>query len=330
MKKILENNCLNTDVFIKRVNKKEFYGLHPRDIINGRNQDFIKDLDVLLGTVLPGNITGLKVLVKPNLLKPGDSLCVTSWQLIAALALLLKQNGAEVTVGDSPAFGSAIHVLKGMGIYEFLKKAGISCTALSNPKRVRLPCGVEVSISGTALDVDMICSIPRLKAHCQMGITGAVKNLYGVVPGFRKALYHLLYGKEPSLFSRIIIEIGQKLPPSMSIMDATLCMHRKGPTGGRPLWLGIIGSSTSPHALDTAFYEAIGATTKMVPIWKESRKLKLPGAFLEDISFPWLSPNDIKEAGDFMLPRELEPITFSPIRFVKGRLKSLVKKLVIH
>ena len=330
LKKIFENHRPTTDVFIKRINKEEFYVLHPRDIISGKNLEYVKILDELLGAVLPGNITGLKVLIKPNLLKPGDSLCVTSWQLIVASALLFKEKGAKVIVGDSPAFGSASHVLKGMGIYKYLKRTGISCKALSSPRKVRLPCGVDVSISGTALDMDIICSIPRLKAHCQMGITGAVKNLYGVVPGFRKALYHVLYGKEPSLFSRIIIEIGQQLPPSIGFMDATLCMHGTGPTGGIPLWLGVIASSTSLHALDAAFYQAIGATTETVPVWHESKKLGLPGAYLEDINFPWLSPNDIKEARDFMLPKKLEPITFSPIRFMKGRAKSLIKKLVKH
>ncbi len=323
------NHLPNTDVFIKRVNKEEFNRLRPQDIIDDKNLDLVRAVDELIGAVLPRDIKGLNILLKPNLLKSKDPLCITSWQLMATVAVLLKKRDAKVTVGDSSAFGNAIQVLKAAGILDFFSKIGIACTGLSVPQKIGLPCGLDISISKKALEADIIFNLPRLKAHCQMGLTGAVKNLYGVVPGFRKALYHLLYGKESSLFARMIIEIGQRLPPTVNLMDATLCMHENGPSGGSPIWLGTVASSQSAHALDTTFYTALGATPERIPIWKESQRMGIPCAFYQNIRFPWLSMEEIEETSDFRLPEELDPIIFSPTRFIKGRVRSLLKGLAI-
>ena len=309
-------------VFIQKIDKEIYLSLQPKDLLEGKGTQFLDTTRRLLEAVLPRKVSGLKILVKPNLLKAGDLDCVTSALLIISVISYLKKRGATVIIGDSPAFGTARQVLKGMKILELLNEQNIPVTSLSKPQKVRLPCGVTVAISKEALHVQLIINLPRLKAHCQLGVTGAVKNLYGTVSGFRKALYHVLYGSRPSLFARIIIEIGQVLPETVSIMDACMCMSETGPTGGKLIWIGSLGASRSSHALDVAFYHAINATPQNVPIWQEAIKVNEQGSLLNNISFPWLSPKDI-EADFFTLPQVLEPITFNPVRFVKGRLKSL-------
>ena len=316
-------------VFIKDVDMDThiYHDLTPNKILTQSDNQFLIIISKLLKKITPTSLSNVKILIKPNLLKANSPDCVTSAPLIIAVASVLKQRGAVVTVGDSPAFGNAKQVLKSLGILESLKSLGIQVASLSEPVSVRLRCGPTISISKQALDADLILNLPRLKAHCQLGITGAVKNLYGTVPGFRKALYHMIYGKDTSLFSNIIIDISKKLPATVTLMDACLCMHQSGPTGGMPIWLGVMAASKSSHAIDTAFYTAIKAAPSKVPIWNEARKASVRAAFLENLVFPWLSPWDIKEASSFVLPERLEPITFNPLRFIKGRLKSLGRSI---
>ena len=314
-------------VFIQKIDKENYLSLQPKDLLERKGTQFLDTIHRLLEAVLPRKISGLKILVKPNLLKAGDPDCVTSALFIISVITYLKERGATVTVGDSPAFGTAKQVLKGLKILELLNEQGVSISSLSKPQRLRLPCGVTVAVSKEALDAQLIVNLPRLKAHCQLGVTGAVKNLYGTVPGFRKALYHVLYGSRPSLFARIILEIGQILPETVSIMDACVCMGETGPTGGKPIWVGSLGASISSHALDTAFYHAIDATPQNVPVWQEAIKVKEPGSLFSNLSFPWLSPKDIK-TDSFILPHRLDPVTFNPVRFIRGRLRSLVRSIV--
>ncbi len=314
-------------VFIKRIEQKHICCKDQGTVFVKPRDDLQNLVSKLLSPLIPERITGLNILVKPNLLKVKESLCTTSAPIIIAAATVLKEKGASVTVADSPAFGRALQVLKSMGIYDILRSMDVEMADLSNPVKKLLPCGLKVSVSKMALDADLIVNLPRLKAHCQTGVTGAVKNLYGTVPGFRKALYHMTRGRNISLFSRMIIEIGMLLPKQITIMDCSTVMHETGPTGGKPLWLGIIASSVSAHATDTAMYNMINASPESIPIWKEARRMGISHAFCENIDYPLLSPKDVTKGRDFKLPERLDPITFNPIRFVMGRIKSVVRKI---
>ncbi len=314
-------------VFIKRINQDAFAQESHDAISSDSIYELANHIDELLNPIWSKKISGLNLLIKPNLLKAKEPLCTTSAPVIIATAMVLKEKGASVTVADSPAFGSALQVLRYMGVYGILKSMDVKMADLSDPVKKCLPCGLKISISKMALDADLMVNLPRLKAHCQTGVTGAVKNLYGTVPGFRKALYHMIRGRDVPLFSRMIIEIGMLLPKQITIMDCSTVMHETGPTGGKPLWLGIIASSLSAHATDTAIYKMINASPESIPIWKEARKMGITHAFCENIDYPLLSPNDVTEGRDFKLPERLDPITFNPIRFVRGRIKSALRKI---
>ncbi|NPA94173.1 MAG: DUF362 domain-containing protein [Thermodesulfobacteria bacterium] len=316
-------------VFISKVDKNKYLSLTPESLLDKDGKWFVELFYKHISSLLSRDIRGENVLVKPNLLKAKAPECVTSGLAIVAAVISLREVGARVTVGDSPAFGHARQVVGSLGIGPILKRLGVETISLDSPVKVSLPCGAKIAVSKHALDRDVIVNLPRLKAHCQTGMTGAVKNLYGTVPGFRKGLYHVKYGKELSLFSRMIIEIGQLLPETISVLDAINCMHETGPTVGKPIFLGVVASSTSTHALDTAMYHAIGAEPDMVPIWKEARKLGLKGTSINELTFPWLEPKDITEAKKFKIPRKLDPVAFNPVRFLLGRVKSVARRIGI-
>ena len=60
-------------------------------------------------------------------------------------------------------------------------------------------------------EADGIINLPKMKAHQLTRITGAVKNLFGCIPGKRKALYHVQF-QDVIEFSGLLAELNLRLP----------------------------------------------------------------------------------------------------------------------
>jgi uncharacterized protein (DUF362 family) len=145
------------------------------------------------------------------------------------------------------------------------------------------------------------------------------------VVGARKALAHYRYGDVSTIFHRMLIEISQMLPKTISVMDAVTVMSGTGPIDGSACNLSLLGISESPVALDTAIYTALGLFPADVIVWKEARASEVPGSDPNRIDYPLKRPEDI-DVSSFSLPDTLKPVTFHPIRLLKGRLKSLAAR----
>jgi hypothetical protein len=105
-------------------------------------------------------------------------------------------------------------------------------------------------------------------------------------------------------------------------------MHVTGPVDGKPYDLHMLGAASSPFSLDTAIYEVLGLTPedKRISLWQEARRRNMPEAFGNNISYPLLLPKDFDSSG-FETPPILKPETFNPFKLVKGRIKSLLRRL---
>lgn len=269
---------------------------------------------------------GSRVLVKPNLVAARSaSLSTTHPAVVRAACEYLLAFGAEVVVGDSPAFGTARTVARASGLDAALRGLPVRLLGLGRPRRLALSFGAFVGVSRDALEADAILNLPRLKAHNQLRLTCAVKNLFGCVVGGRKALAHCRFGDQGNRFEAMLVEVAASLPPTWSLCDAVVAMSGRGPTGGAPCPLGLLAASADPHALDAAVYAVLGATPCAVPVWQEARARGLPGAFARNLSFPLLRPEDFDPAG-FVIPPVLDPVTFHPLRLVKGRMKSFCQR----
>ncbi|MFZ5811080.1 MAG: DUF362 domain-containing protein [Thermodesulfobacteriota bacterium] len=269
---------------------------------------------------------GTRVLVKPNLVAPRRArLSCTHPAVVRAACVYLSDCGARITVGDSPAFGTARVVARLCGLTEALRDMPVDIVNFTRPRPVRLSFGGKIGVASQALDAEAILNIPRLKVHDQMGMTGAVKNTFGCVAGSRKSLAHQLYGERGNRFERLIIEVMEHLPETFHLLDGITAMHVHGPVGGRPFALGLVAAAKNPVALDTAMCGLVGMTPAMVPLWREALAANLPGARPGEIGYPLLGPADFDAAG-FQGPRALSPVAFRPMRFLKGRLKSLLTR----
>ncbi len=258
---------------------------------------------------------GMRALVKPNLLTPRvpDHLTCTNPLIVRSVCEYLLDSGAEVRVGDSPTFGKAVDIARSIGLTELLSDLPVRIVNLDQPKLVRFSFGARVPISRIALESDLVVSLPKLKAHHQMRITGAVKNVFGCVTGLGKPLLHFLQGDRGCRFETMILEISQRLPPVVSVMDAIEAMHIHGPVKGQAYSLGLLAASKSAIALDTAVMTILGLRPEDAPLWRLSVDLSLPGARPEQIIYPLESPQDFNAEG-FKLTKHLYPISFRPFK----------------
>lgn len=271
---------------------------------------------------------GSRILVKPNLLKaePGG-LCCTHPEIVRAACAYLLDCGCRVTVGDSPAFGSAGRVAEGIGLAERLAPLDVPIITLDQPKPVRLPFGMTIGISRFALEADAILSVPRVKVHSQMRVTCAVKNLFGCVSGVRKALAHSTHGDKGRAFKALLVEVAGALPPTAALVDGIVAMDGTGPSGGDAFPLGVVAASQSPVAVDTAIYMLLGAAPDTIPLWNELRLRETFGAGPDQLVFPLLAPSAIDVPG-FRLPPVLAPESFHPLRLMKSAVKRVWMRLV--
>lgn len=273
---------------------------------------------------------GARVLVKPNLVAPRTmSLACTTPSIVRAVCRHLLDLGARVVVADSPAFGTGRVMARLSGLTEALAGLPVRVDNLDGPRGLDLSFGGRIGVSGLALDADHIVNLPRLKCHGQMGLSAAVKNLFGCVCGFRKSLAHQRFGERGNRFARLILEVAAALPPVTTLLDGVVAMDRQGPTGGDPYPLGLLGAAANPVALDTAMATLLGYPVSMVPLWGEALAMGLAGARLAEVDFP-LAGLEAFDAAGFRRPVRLSPVSFAPQRFVLGRIKSVLTRLRRH
>lgn len=79
------------------------------------------------------------------------------------------------------------------------------------------------------IEADKIINVPKIKTHVMTIYTGAVKNLFGIVPGNYKAQYHLKFGDIRD-FSDMLIDLCQFAKPVLTVMDAVIGMEGYGPS----------------------------------------------------------------------------------------------------
>ncbi len=265
------------------------------------------------------------ILVKPNLLRKHHLTC-TNPQVVKALCICLQNYGLKVQVADSPGFGSAQEIAQYIGLAEALSPLGLKVQNFEQSKSININHGKTWPIARLALESDYIISVPRLKAHCQMGLSLSVKNLFGCICGLHKAMAHAREGRCQQTFSNSILTLFSALPPCAALVDGITAMHVTGPSGGKPYDLGLIGASTSAMALDTAIYQLLNAQEHLTPLWQAAKLTPFEAAFRKNINYTLQSPTEFNTS-DFILPQKLEDTSFLPHRLMLSLWKRIISRL---
>lgn len=210
---------------------------------------------------------GMRVLLKPNLLSVVDpSQCVTTHPaVLQAVGELVRDAGAEVWIGDSPASEKreGRDAWQASGMAEVISSLGAKHVSFHSAVLKELN-GHKYYIARPVLDADLIINLPKLKTHSLTLYTGCVKNLFGSISGGRKQELHVL---APGVrdFSAILVDILQLVKPALNIMDGVMGLEGNGPgVAGTPHAYNLLAASTDAVALDTIMARAMGFPPKAI------------------------------------------------------------------
>lgn len=269
---------------------------------------------------------GMAVVLKPNLVmssKPEQAI-ITHPAFTAAVGKCVQRAGGKVLIAESPGGPYTPAAMKAIfratGYTDMAEACGFSLYTACKSRAVTLPgarrCR-ELSVVEPFLERDYLIDLAKLKTHGMVGFSGAVKNLFGAVPGLQKPELHCRFPeREP--FSEMLVDLCDFLRPDLCFLDGIWAMEGNGPTGGQRRDLGVLAASKSPYAADVAAASLVGMDPGKIDMLRIAQgrglgplsagELELLGEPLEDLSAPDFLKAEAAST-DFIdrLPKPLRP-----------------------
>ncbi len=209
---------------------------------------------------------GKRVLIKANLLMSStpDKMVTTHPSIISALAKEFIAAGCTVEIADSCGGIYTEAVLEKLyaatGMRRVAEETGAILNYDTSSFERSFPDGVRIkksSIISPVQRADFIISAAKLKTHGFAYYTGAVKNMFGVIPGLSKAAMHSRF-PDKKAFCEMLVDLCEGVRPDLSIIDGIIGMEGAGPSGGNPKFAGVLIASKNPYAADVAAMEIMG------------------------------------------------------------------------
>ncbi|PLX65803.1 MAG: hypothetical protein C0602_13835 [Denitrovibrio sp.] len=200
------------------------------------------------------------ILIKPNLLSAAapEKAVTTNPDFIKTVINILKSyTDAELWMGDSPGanFGKYERVLEVTGIQKTADETGVKIVRVESFKPITKD---GFTYSSLADEPDIILNLAKLKTHSLTGLTLAVKNLFGLIPGTSKVGYHRDFPVDEELADRLYKFFALLDSKTMNIIDGIVGMEGDGPSKGTPVKLGITAASSDAVGLDITVTRMIG------------------------------------------------------------------------
>lgn len=267
-----------------------------------------------------------RILVKPNFLSAAeaDKAVTTHPSVIKGFLKILSEEGyVSVKYGDSPGHGSCAGAAAKMGLTSENTYGAILADMseeVTVPYEAGLTCN-EFHFSREVVEADAIVNICKMKTHALERITGAVKNVYGLICGYRKAAGHVKY-PNASVFARALCDIHRCVKPRLHIMDGIVAMEGNGPGNGTPINMNVLLFSTDPVAADTVFCYLVNLDPELIPTNVQGQAMNIGVydeslidiVYVEDVANPGIITKDELYAklgnGDFDVPRNKPKKTF--------------------
>lgn len=227
------------------------------------------------------------ILVKTNylLVSEKESAAVTHPAVTGAMLRILSEHGyANVLYGDSPGHGTSKTASEKLGLTEE-NTYGAKAAVMNEEVAVPFPEGVECKefhFTREVAECDSIINLCKMKTHALMRVTGAVKNVYGFVCGYRKAMGHVTYPNS-YLFARMLTDIHKVRRPKLNIMDGIMAMEGNGPSSGRAVPMKVLLFSEDPVALDSVYCRLVDLHPTLVPTCVQGEKLGIGTYHAENI-----------------------------------------------
>jgi uncharacterized protein (DUF362 family)/ferredoxin len=254
---------------------------------------------------------GQRVVLKPNLLSAADpgKAVTTHPSVISATGKILKKVTDNIVLAESPGSGYSYDkktlekTYKACGMDEAAAGAGIELNFDTSFETVLNPSGQLVKrfeIIAPIRQCDSYINLCKIKTHGLMYMSGAIKNIFGVIPGRAKPGYHSTMTSN-DLFAGVLLDLAALVPPRLTIVDAVVGMEGDGPFSGEPRQVGLLLASEDLLSLDIVLSEMMGIPVDNNPLLAEAAKRKMFPACLDDINVVGLDKSKLRIAG-YKLP----------------------------
>lgn len=287
-------------------------------IVDAQDDSLEQPVHQIMEAVGQKDWRGMKVLIKPNILSasaPAEHI-TTSPALVSAVVRYLKANCAgQILVGDNSGSGNSLQAAKKTGIFDASEGHYILIEERSSPLRLQ-SLGITVEIATVVNEVDIVINLPKFKTHTRTFLTGAIKNMFGMVIGRDKQKIHR---QAPIVrdFVRAVVEVYAHRIPEINIMDGIVAMQGNGPACDDLRPLGVLLASTSGPALDSVMASMMGVAPSQIPLLIAAHDMELGE----------IEPDRLSVKGNFrVIPDFKMPTTFSDPNFKNSTLPLFNKK----
>lgn len=216
------------------------------------------------------------ILLKPNMLsKSSPEKAVTTHPVVVeAVIRALTAFGAKaenITIADSSGGPQNPVVIaanyKGCGFTDVADRCGVNLYTKLESVAVRTD-GVmvkEFELLKPVVESDIIINLPKFKTHVMTAMSGAVKNLFGTVPGLKKAEFHMRF-PDKEKFSDMIVDLAQTVKPHFTIVDGIVGMEGDGPGSGTPREFGVLLGGENIYYIDAVICNMMGFRITTPPV----------------------------------------------------------------
>jgi uncharacterized protein (DUF362 family) len=192
--------------------------------------------------VTRATIRGKRVLLKPNLVETAigqQHINTHPAVVVAAAEVFRRRDAASVIVAEGQGHRrDSLLVLEESGTQRAIRESGLPFVDLNHDDVAAIPNSgrwtklPRLYLPKTVLSADFIVSLPKLKTHHWAGVTCAMKNFFGVMPG-------IVYGWPKNVLHwhgipQSILDINMAVRPHLAIVDGIVGMEGDGPIMGTP------------------------------------------------------------------------------------------------
>jgi uncharacterized protein (DUF362 family)/NAD-dependent dihydropyrimidine dehydrogenase PreA subunit len=269
----------------------------------------------LMGGIEQFTAPSENIALKVNLLLAAspEQAVTTHPAIVTAVGRMAKEAGAAPVIVDSPGSGYQYQektlqtVYEASGMNDAAQKADIEVNWDTTYQAVSFPDGEltkRFDVITPVARADGVFNLCKLKTHTYMGMTGAVKNSFGVIPGLAKPGYHAKLD-DPARFAGMLLDLSAYVSLRLSIVDAVVGMEGDGPNAGTPRRIGLLMAGRNPLALDVVAGEIIGLPRESNPVVIEAQRRGLTPTRLSEVDVVGV------DIADLHIPDYKIPTTFA-------------------
>ncbi len=202
------------------------------------------------GHLLPADADA-RIVIKPNLNNDLVALVgnCSDLRVLCSLVEGLKNRGYHhLVIADGSNVGIArrgIDSMKRLRVSKLAERYDLEVVDLNQDDGtpVVLHAGARPVVADTVLKADFLISVPKVKTHCEAGVSCAMKNWVGIARGQKKR--HMHYDLAKNIFA-----INEAVLPNLVIVDGLIGMEGNGPGDGEPFRFGHLVASDNAFLND--------------------------------------------------------------------------------